>query len=319
MLRPCYPMRSSTQHYDGSQLSINNYLKFESWMPVEDAYLMLDAVFTRWSLENLTPRLARRTQSEFFSTAEGTKCHRRKTVQEHLSLTTASLQKVHDVIEKMRATKRLELKHADFQATKLKKMMALMQKELDKEEAIASELRRELRMTIGTGYTARKTPSDSPGRFFTFKPQAEYWNQRAYEEIPKGARGHMLVVLDSPNSEDKVHVLTVSGSLYHDLSTLLTTTQVTSYDQVEGVEFCPIAPTPQGDHRLQVLMNYSFDMFAGASRLRNSRLRMEAFLVPYDILSPVVCTLIQSEVTYEIQPCLQEPSLEKVLVMLRGI
>lgn len=112
----------------------------------------------------------------------------------------------------------MDLKNADWEVIELEQKMDLMQQELEKKKVVASELRRDLRITIGTGHIARETALDCPGRIFTFKPQAEYWNQTAYQDILKGARGHMLVVLDSPNSDDKVHVLNVGGSLYLTLS-----------------------------------------------------------------------------------------------------
>lgn len=171
---------------------------------------MLEAFPLRFSFENLTPRYATRTESQFFTNAEGTDCHRVTNVREHVSLTTASLAKVHEMMDKMQVPKKSELKHANREICKLKQKIASMQLELEDRETAASELRRNIRLSLGTGHTARKTVADGPGRFFTFKPQAGFRDHRGYQDIPRGARGHMVVVLDSPDSEGKVHVVTVS-------------------------------------------------------------------------------------------------------------
>lgn len=90
---------------------------------------------------------------------------------------------------------------------------------------------------------------------------------------------------------------------------------MTSNDQVAGDEFCPIAPTPQGAHRLQVHKIYSLNMFADALRLGNSFLRVEAFLIPYDMLSLAVWKLFESEILRDVWPGLQGPSLNELLVI----
>lgn len=102
------------------------------------------------------------------------------------------------------------LEWADSEVCDLEKELSLVRRELVDKRVAVSVLRRDLRLSLGTGYTARQSPVRNRAGFCTFKPQAEYWNQAAHLDILRGVSGHMVVLLDSPNSEGKVRIVTVS-------------------------------------------------------------------------------------------------------------
>lgn len=67
-------------------------------------------------------------------------------------------------------------------------------------------------------------------------------------------------------------------------------TKVTTKSQNRGIEFCPICPTPQGRHGLQVFCQGS-EVWSGDGPFeQDSYLRTEPFLVPFNLFSPKIYT-----------------------------
>ncbi|QDS68027.1 hypothetical protein FKW77_009518 [Venturia effusa] len=246
--------------------------------------LQLHAFPLQIPFDSLTPYMVNETITEHFNGEYGKYGVQRRTFQKHPSLREWVLQVLREAI---RYLELFERQANQDEIQRFRHEVTTLQWQETQNQARILQLQEEVQNSHSA--MAAMNEKNPVGKFYTFVPYTRS-NSGSYEEVPQGARGHMVVVLKASSHGEtcRVWVVTVRDSLQVSKLSLMLTFKVTSKHQNRNIDFCPIYPTPKGRHIMQVHCEYSEVCGEAPPLVQDSWLRMEPFLIPFDLLSPKI-------------------------------
>ncbi|KAE9991853.1 hypothetical protein EG327_010730 [Venturia inaequalis] len=108
-------------------------------------------------------------------------------------------------------------------------------------------------------------------KLFVMKSQSQCQDEGTHYHVPKGAGGHMVFVLTTPNKDNAVKVVTV-----------------TTKDTIPNIQFYPLAPLSKGSYGSRLEIKHYNNQYYRSALPKYSYVRLEPFYIPYEILVPMV-------------------------------
>ncbi|KAE9991855.1 hypothetical protein EG327_010732 [Venturia inaequalis] len=286
---------------------------FSALLPTS-SHVVLKAFPCRYPFESLTPIYATREITAVLYRKGGASHSETKSFKERVSVSKDWFDAMKTEIRELEIIGQFD---ARKETKEFKKSMASLESQLrivkDKNCTIKAQLKIakaendtfEWRMSrllcLDTNVT--KSEGFEPiGKLYNLVPLTPS-NRHDYEKMPTGVRGHMVVVL---------------GMAHHGNPCSVRAVTVTTKTRNSNINFCPIYPTFQGRHELQICWESS-EAWSGDSPLeQDSYLRMEPFLVPVHLLSSktytkMVCDPSGNWFVKEDQPKLTELSITEMV------
>lgn len=158
-------------------------------------------------------------------------------------------------------------------------------------------------------------------KFFDMKSQSQCQDEGIHYHVPKGAGGHMVVVLTTPNKDNEVKVVTVSIFLLHGLVlSILNEAKVTTNDTIPNIQFYPLAPLSKGSYGSRLEIKHYNNQYYRSALRKYSYVRLEPFYIPYEMLVPMISKRVWFDNSIiEEQPALKVDSGRKLRQRIQAI